>query len=329
MTSWTSTTTGKTVGMTMKKNKLFLGIGLGTAVVLLVVRVLQLFSLNDQGTVSVPFLTVALYAVLVVAAVVCFVVVRRKDAVPTEALPDRVAKDICFFLGIALCCNALFLFFDGATDRSFLFACLFSLLAGLCLAVTYVLRTFFKGTGAGVTEPLGIVFLLGYLVANTIHLFVNNRTALALVLNSLTFVTLCAELFFFKALIREYLSLPTDASRASLTRSALLLLAVLPSELAGQLLVRHSRFDSLAVHPVCSHSSELCVHFLVLALVVAVLLPLLFPSTSPALPELSVDEVAESSPEEASAEEAPSYEVPVEETPVDTTPADNAVNTDE
>lgn len=276
----------------MKRNKTSLFVGLGAAVALAAVRLLQLLSINDQGVVSPFLLTVILYALVGGMVVYALVAVRRRTfSGREEDASGRMTKDLLLFFGVSLLCEAWFLYMGETMDRVLLLTCISAGVAGLLLAVTYVLRTIRQSSAAKVTSLVGALLLMVYLVSSTIQLFTGNRTTLSSTVNSLTLIMLCVELFYFKALLREALGYATDASRTSLFRSSLLLLFVIPSEILGQIVLHLDRFADLATVPARGLLAELVTDGFVLLLSVATLVSLL--STQPTNAPLPVDALEE------------------------------------
>lgn len=256
----------------MKKNNAVLVFIGALALVLVGVRIFQLFGLNEAGTVEPVFLTYLLYGVIAAATVLVPVLVRAKEEPPLPFY-GFAAEYLLLILGVSLLVEAwcrLFLTDGMLFSLPIKLLVLFSVIAGVCFFATFISRFLASGKAAAWTAPVGFLAFLAYLVTDTVYLFIQNRTGVALTLNLLSLVVICAAIFFVKALAKEFLSIANKSSRRSLLRSALLLLAFLPAELTGQLLVRFGKVAEAPVAPLRGSIAELVTDAVLLLLALAV-----------------------------------------------------------
>ncbi len=263
------------------KSKLPLYVGIGASVVFAVLRVVQLLCMNSNGAASPLFLTGILY-LLLAGMVVYLLAFFRKTAFTADSrnIPGRLTDDLMLFFGVSLLCEVWFLYSEGIHNRPLNIAGFSAVLAGFLYVAAFILRAGRRQEAAKWLTALGTLCLLAHFIAYTVYLFTNNRSSLSLTLNGLTVILFCGQLFFFKARIRETLGCGTPSSRVSLVRSSLFLLFLIPGEVIGQVLLRSSRFSSLAVTPLRGHPMELITDLLMLLLVFATLLSFLEPSAS-------------------------------------------------
>lgn len=224
----------------MKKIKTLLLCSGAGAVIAAVLRVIHLLCLNEQGIVEPMWVSIPVYAVIAATFVFSLVAVRRSDF--EEAELNVVSGPAVFTLpvfGILLLIEAAAASLSGFSDTTDTVAYLAAFIAGGCILICFALRCFGNRT-AGWLVPFAYISLLVFLVMKTVNVFVGNGTSLAFTLNLFTLVMLCAELFFFKALAKEVEVCGDKASRASLIRSALMLVVFIPAELIGRVLCKIS-----------------------------------------------------------------------------------------
>ena len=255
----------------MRTNRLFFPVCAASAVVL-AFRVAQLLCLNDQGVVKPAWLSAVLYCASAAAALLSLIAVRKShvSAENADIFAFPVMSAAIPVLGFSLILEGAAAFLGGVYDLSDTAAYVALLLAGLFTVICFAV--YCTGDGASCAlSPIIYVALLVFLVLRVINVFVSNSTGVAFILNVLTLLVYCGEMFFVKAAAREFEGCPTESSRSSLLRSGFFLLSVLPAEIAGQAVFAAGLVKSQSCLPVRGSVIEMIADAAVLFTVIGML----------------------------------------------------------
>lgn len=242
----------------------------GLSASLFVFRVTELFLINDSGVVKPWWIILPVYLILAATALFSLVAISKDRDDHGFSLNLRHEAAL-LILSVLLFCEGLSNLLISVEMSTVTFGSVSVCNTLILFAATFVLRRMKLNRIAAITAFVAFIEMIIYLVCVLIEIFTANGTSLSFNLNLLSLISFTAQLFFFKALAREYMRISTDNSKVSLKRSACILICILPAEIIGQTLTHTGLLSDFPAPPFRSSFVEILLSACLLVLAGCVL----------------------------------------------------------